>query len=592
VALPDALPQLRGRIGASVRGAFLALLALTALMLAAGGWMAAKDFFVTVPNNLEFGFMTGSGSINFPDPDQVRIYTATSDAARRSGLRRDDVILSIDGRPVPARATELEIGDMVGEVRGDTATIVTRSSGGAVRTHRLPRQAEAWSATIANTGLTGWQRSSILFGADQLRLFLLLAAAILLYRRRPRDPVALLFGTVFLLYCHKSGSAFWFWHTLGIAGVRPWLGVALYAFLVLGLNLFPNGRFVSLWSKRVALSVVPLFVLLLVVQQLFRPLPLETGGYALIALLAGSAAALIARYRRLAPGMERQQIKWAVAGFAGFALATAALLVPRLLGLFFLSDQGSGAFIGGIILQTLAAVLLPLGLLISLLRYRLYDADAALSRSASYSFLTVAVVAVFAAAKQGLELAAETYFDGSAIIASGGAAAALAALLITPMHGRVLRWSEERFRKPLMRLRDLPELVGDLRETARLGQLAEAVLERIEDGVRACRAVLLVDGEVVASRGPEGPTPVTVDLKREAGTAFGAILLGPRPDGSLYGRDERAALAEVAGPVARAIRIVGEREVEAAARAAEMAEVKARINLLEARLGEVPLAAE
>ena len=592
--LPEALPPLAGRAGAAIRAAFLALLAVTALMLAAGSWMAGKDFFVTVPNNLEFGFVTGSGSPNFPDSDQVRVYTAASEAARRSGLRQDDIILSINGRPVPALATELEIGDMMGAVRGPSATLVTRSSDGTVRTHRLPRQADAWATPVAGTGLTGWQRSALLFGADELRLIFLFGAALLLYLRRPRDPVALLFASAFLLYCHRAGPGFWFWHSLGIEAVRPWLGAAFYVFLIAGLNAFPDGRFGSLWTRLTAFVALPAFLILLTVQAIALPFPPATGGYALLALLLLSAGGLIVRYRRLVPGPERQQIKWAVTGFAAFALLTAVAMVPGLLGWFTLSRLGPAGFVGSVALQTVSALVLPAGLLVSLLRYRLYDADAAISRSAAYTFLTLLLLVGFAVAKKGLELFGERYFDGAAGALSGGIAAAAAALMITPLHKMVTEWMQQRFQKALIAMRTgLPELVGDLRETARLRELAEIAVERIRTGVRATRAALVVEGEVLASRGDAGAaTALELPLKREDGSAFGAILLGPRPDGSLYGKAERQALDEVAGPVARAVRIVREREAAAEAQAAEMAGLKARLAALEERIGEVPLAAE
>jgi hypothetical protein len=594
VRLPEALPPLAGRAGATVRAAFLGLLALTALMLAAGSWMAGKDYFVTVPNNLEFGFVTGTGTFRFPDPDQVRIYTATSDAARRSGLRQDDIILSIDGRPVPALATELEIGDMMGEVTGPVATLVTRSSDGTVRTHRLPRQAGAWSVRVAETGLTGWQRSALLFGSDELRLLFLFAAALILYRRRPRDAVALIFASAFLLYCHRSMPGFWFWHSLGIEGVRPWLGIGVYLLLIAGLNAFPDGRFGSLWTRLTTFVALPAYFALTVAQAVALPFPPATGGYALLALLLLSAGGLIVRYRRLVPGPERQQIKWAVTGFAAFALLTAVAMVPGLLGWFTLSRLGPAGFIGAITLQTVSAMVLPLGLLVSLLRYRLYDADAAISRSAAYTVLTLLLLVGFAVAKKGLELFGERYFDGAAGALSGGVAAAAAALMITPIHKMVTEWMQQRFQKALIAMRTgLPELVGDLRETAGLRALAETAAERIGAGVRATRTALVIEGEVVAERGDAAAaTALELPLTREDGSAFGAILLGPRPDGSLYGKAERQALDEVAGPVARAVRIVRKREAAAETQAAEMAELKARLAVLEERLGEVPLAAE
>ena len=44
-------------------------------------------------------------------------------------------------------------------------------------------------------------------------------------------------------------------------------------------------------------------------------------------------------------------------------------------------------------------LILQFGLLIALLRYRLYDADVAISRSANFALITLSVAAIFAAAQ-------------------------------------------------------------------------------------------------------------------------------------------------------------------------------------------------
>jgi hypothetical protein len=591
--LPRALPPLAGRAGAALRAAYLGLLALTLVALAAGGFMSARDYFVTTPNNLEFGLVTGTGSRTAPDRRQVRIYMATSDAARRSGILKDDIVLAVNGTRVPLDAGEHVIGALTGATRGNVATVVTRSLDGTVRTHRLPRQADAWSTEIAGTGLNGWQRSALLFGSDHLRLALFLAAAILLYMRRRSDPVALLFGAAFLAFCHMSGSAFWFWYSVGFDNARHIASMLFYSTLLTALSTFPDGRFTSRWTAALALVGGPSVFLVWIAGWQWRLVTNTQLGVYSLAILLASLAALIVRYRRLPAGAERQQIKYAVFGFTAAILIMTAAWALSATGLFFRPDQGAPAFIASVAVTTFAWMLFPLGLLVSLLRYRLYDADAAIGRSAAYTLLTVLLVAGFAVAKKGLEMAGEQYFEGAAGALSGGIAAAAAALLIAPMHRKLADWTEQRFQRALVAMRDgLPELVGDLRETARLRPLAEAVLERIQSGVRATRASLVLDGGAIASRGAPGETPVALPLRSEDGSQFGAILLGPRPDGSLYGRMERQALDDIAGPVARAVRIVREREAAAAAQAAEMDALKARLAAIEDRLGEVPLAAE
>jgi hypothetical protein len=53
---------------------------------------------------------------------------------------------------------------------------------------------------------------------------------------------------------------------------------------------------------------------------------------------------------------------------------------------------------------------------------------------------------------------------------------------------------------------------------------------------------------------------VPLRVRHGSGAPLGWILLGPRPDGSFYGKDEQEALAEIADPVARAVQIVKVRE--------------------------------
>jgi hypothetical protein len=591
--LPDALPPLRGRTGRVLKGVFVALLALTAAMLAIGSWMEARDYFVTVPNNLQFGFMTGTGSPNHPDAN-VRIYAATSESARRAGLRPDDIILSVNGRPVPAGATEQQVGDMMGAVNGDRVVLVTRSSDNAIRSHVLDRQRDAWSAAIGSTGLTGWQRSLMLFASDKVKTLALLVVAILLYRRRSNDPVALLFASSFLLACHGGGPSFWFWLLLGVPGAKAWMSFLAYPLLLAALNVFPDGRLGSPWRRFNLFVGVPAFLSLLVVQQVWALLPARTIIYMLFFLLVSSAAALVLRYRGLPAGLERQQIKWAVTGFAAFVLITACLWLPGLLGFGIFSDRSFASFVGSVLLSTVAGLVLPLGLLVSLLKYRLYDADAAISRSATYSFLTLLLVLGFSVARNGVELVAEKAFEGTMVgLVSSALAAAMAALLITPLHHRVLKWSEGKFQRALVRLRsDLPELVGDLRETAGLRDLAATILEHIEAGVRASRSAILLGDALIASRGDRGSSgaahdtaySVHVPLRDINGANIGTMLLGPRPDGSGYGKAERQALDHVASPVARALRIVRDRERAAAGQAAAMQELSQAVAALQARL--------
>jgi hypothetical protein len=83
---------------------------------------------------------------------------------------------------------------------------------------------------------------------------------------------------------------------------------------------------------------------------------------------------------------------------------------------------------------------------------------------------------------------------------------------------------------------------------------------------------------------------VPLRVRHLGGAPIGWILLGPRPDGSFYGKDEQEALAEIADPVARAVQIVLLREKREAAGREEIALLHARLASLEEAIGSAPRA--
>jgi hypothetical protein len=325
--------------------------------------------------------------------------------------------------------------------------------------------------------------------------------------------------------------------------------------------------------------------------------------------------ALISRYRKIDGEAERLQLRWAFFGLvAGLLLLLVSLAGnsavsawqaedPRWVAWQFIFVQTFGTWGLGV---------MALGLIVSILRYRLYDADAVIGRSAAYALLTLGFVVLFAGTQKVIELLGQEYLGQNLGGLAGGIGAALAAVAVAPMHNRAQRWAERRFQKPLFRLRHgLPALVGDLRETSGLEEIAGATLDSLVEGVRTCRAALVAGDTLVDAReipaedvqmwrrswtaphhdgadidSSEPLFPVRVPLEAEGHGRVGWLLLGPRPDGSLFGKTEFDAIEEIAEPVARAVQVAVRRQEREERLESRLQELESRIEGVVSALGD------
>jgi hypothetical protein len=257
------------------------------------------------------------------------------------------------------------------------------------------------------------------------------------------------------------------------------------------------------------------------------------------------------------------------------------------------------------------------GLLVALLRHRLYDADVAISRSAVYAVLTVTLVAVFAASETLVQNLGQQWFGAGAGVAGGAVAAALAALLLVPLHQRLSRWAEKRFQRDLARLQhELPVLLAEVRNSSDPREFADNALRLVMRGVHASHGAILIadDGELQladaegiepsglaerlvrelpadpapgAVRADDRELPLRLPLVTRGGTTTGWIVLGPHPDGSGYGKEDRRSLEELAPPLARAIELAIERARREAAHETERRTLTDRLAQLEEQLAQV-----
>jgi hypothetical protein len=584
MSFPRTLPSLQGKRG-SVAHIVYRVLALIVFVLTTGSTVfGGIHWFRNVPAAARYGLWFDSDDAGRP------IVFRAGATAMAAGVKPFEHIVAIDNVELGSAATLYGAGARVSRVRGPLILTLADDAGRRTR-HIVLRSKVAISSDGLFHGLPALAYGAVRMGDQLLLATVLITMSLLLARRRPRDPEAMLLAFGFLLIAYQWDANEDWLIQFGInydPAIRDWLDDSLYTFgfwcLLVGLCAFPDGDFATRWSRFARLLPTTYMIANMASDyKLWQfALPTEALDVPIFTAVAGS---LLFRYRKTPAGTQRQQIKWAAFGAAIMMLAslfTLALQTPALaawLGppLTYLLD------VFGNEMKSLA---FPLGLLLSLLRYRLYDADAVIVRSAGYAALTAALLAIFTCTEQLAQALGQDYFGDSLGAFAGGLGAAAATVMIAPLHRRAGDWAERRFRKSLIGLRDgLPIVVGDMREIATFTAIAETVLERCEAALHDTGSALLIRGAPVAVRHVSTAEvevwsngwqvkeaarisvdrhdplfPVRVPLQADGVGLIGWLLLGRRPDGSLYGKDESETLAAIADPVARALAIAIERD--------------------------------
>jgi hypothetical protein len=370
-----------------------------------------------------------------------------------------------------------------------------------------------------------------------------------------------------------------------------------FLLFALALLLFPDGRWNPSWTRVVA-GASAIVCLLGIVETLglaptawFLPL-------AVLCILA-AIGAQIARFRSAESDIVRQQLKWIALGLvagigmilgarAGAALSSASPVLPALPILWEALFQ-------------LGIVTIALGFLMSLLRYRLFDAETAISRSATLAALTVMIVAIFAGTEASIEWVGQQYLGMGIGNVSAAMAAAVAAVILNPLHDRISDWAEAYFQRDLVALkRELPVILADLAASGTVADLGRIVLPRINEAVHATRSALIVEGKLVAVTGTEVQRatrlakslrsneapgegsifPVSLPVHCPFSGGTGWLALGPRPDGSLYGKDDLDALEEIRSPLRRALSATIARETARSENKRQMTALRRELELL------------
>ena len=393
-----------------------------------------------------------------------------------------------------------------------------------------------------------------------------LVVGLLVVRRDPRNVVGWLLvahamAVALVLSGDEEASASTLSAWASQLGQGTW--VLLFVFIALIGYVFPTGEFLSRRWRRYVIACLAGHVVFLVAAALdassFRevnpgvtppldvpdpPLALEVlllvvGLGSVPALPLGAVACAVVRLRR-AEGEERRQLLW---------FAWAAISIPGGFALCLL-DNAVGAhgvlqFLGVTVLGTV----LPLAIGVAILRSRLFDIELVLSRTLTYSVLTVLVVATY-----GVVLLAVRALAGGGDLA-GLLAVGVVAVAVHPVHARVRRrverWVYGDRSDPYAALRRLSDRLED---TADPEQVVRTVATTIAEALRVDEVEVLVDRAASAPPADDRAGHVSVPLTHH-GQPLGRLVVHVPPGRSLSvaDRDLLDELARHAGVVVDAV---------------------------------------
>lgn len=541
----------------------------------------------------------------FSRPNQCTAIAPAAAAAFETwpaAMRGPGCILAIGDAPVVPGAMPRDLTSLLAGADGAAVQLTIRGKNGQRHAWVLTRQesnlAEARPAAPAWSGL-GQIAAFALVGLT------LAFTALMLRLRRPGDPVSILIAFAFVLMANVGfgDSSLWTW--TGHPRIGAFSLAAGQTLLVIAFAAFPNGVFLPRFSRWLVLIAPVALLGAMAANQLWPANHVIIGflRFSLVLVPLIGAVLLQWRYRSLPPGLERQQARWAVFGLvAGLPLiAITAPFTPEQMGLFAIGDpRFLWLAMAYVVATILGYALLAIGIGISLLRYRLNDADAVMSKSLTYTILALAIPVAFGIIDAVTKAYLGQFFDNSILV--GAIMATLAVLVITPSRTKLLGWAEKRFQQALVRLRALPVKLTIWQASETPEELGQAALDMIAEGVRASEAALLgseaegaaliaavrteeigLRGRLAAERPLErrdDPFPIRVPLA-DGIDEQGLLVIGRRSDGASYTRDERSAIASVTQPLTQALRAAGRRDRQTAALAAALTEA---LGTLEQRL--------
>ena len=183
--------------------------------------------------------------------------------------------------------------------------------------------------------------------------------------------------------------------------------------------------------------------------------------------------ALLARWRR-SGRLERLQLKWVV---YGVTLAALTALVVEVV----FANLVPVLYLPGTFVLSLAVVLIPAGMGVAMLRYRLYDIDLVINRTLVYGALTTSLVFLYVGGVVGLQYVFRIFAGGGSQLAVVASTLAIAALF-NPLRRRVQAIVDRGFYRSKYDAREtLEAFTGRLRDETDLDVLGEDLVSVVRN---------------------------------------------------------------------------------------------------------------
>ena len=488
-------------------------------------------------------------------------------------------VVAVNGRAVPRGFV---VANLAAAFEGPepAATVTLRQPDGRTVVLPVPERPQTVSAGAERErNLRIWTRLSTAL----LACAALLACSGLLALRRPNDPVAMLLAFAFtgVVATIDPPLQFWLWTDRG--WVVDALGGVFFYLLLLGLAVFPDGVFVPRFLRWLIPLGIPLAV--------FFSVPTfdeDVQGITAILVLLAVLVGLFIRFRREPAGIARQQLKWAGFGFfAGLLLILAAVILAAFLG------EDSSRYtammaLAVLVLFSLGMATIALGLLVALTRFRLWEADTVITRSAAYAVVTIIVGIVWAASSDLVKLIITEGLGRESEAGATTVGAIVAAGIFAPTQNVVLGWTRRRFGGPVERIHGAAKRLKTWGMTETPGEVAIRALAIIDEAVHPSAAAILMDSasgrETIALRGVESADdPKLIDgiMLADEESAVGELRLGRRSDGNRYNSHELEAVRELVPPLAEALRVARGRYSRESQMQAQLEQMAARLAQLE-----------